>query len=301
MYFTSLPDHSNPLFDEQLHFSRFKKQNIIFNALSKESHCDHHVGCLSFKTVLSGEEWYGVSNRHLAVRPGQFLILNNDQNYSCHIDKGESVRTLSVFFKKEFASSVFCNALTNEETLLNNPFRDGDTPEFFQTLRSVDSTLLLQLKNLVASLEREGYNSFTVDEYLVFLLNYLVTVHQSDSNLSKKVNAVKSSTKIELYKRLCIAKDFLHSYYHDKVDLNAISAAACLSVPQLVRQFKSVFHTTPHQYLMKIRLQRAAELLKNEIPVNEIAWCCGFENVSAFCRAFKSEYRVQPGRYLKQF
>src|SRR6478736_5764344 len=68
MYFTSLPDHSNPLFDEQLHFSRFKKQNIIFNAPSKESHCDNHVGCLSFKTLLNGgEEWYGVNNRQLAV------------------------------------------------------------------------------------------------------------------------------------------------------------------------------------------------------------------------------------------
>lgn len=298
MYFTSLPDHSSPLFDEQLHFSRFKKHNIIFNALSKESHCDHHVGCLSLKTMLSGEEWYGINNRHLAIRPGQFLILNDDQDYSCRINQGENARTFSIFFKKEFASSVFSDALSDEETLLDNPFQNREgTLEFYQTLHDVDATLRKQLQNLIISLDNEGYNSFAVDEYLVSLLNYLIEVHQSDSLLSKKINAVKSTTRTEVYKRLCIAKDFLHSFYEDKLDLDTISAMACMSVPQLVRQFKSVFHTTPYQYLIKIRLQRAAELLGNKIPVSEIALRCGFENVSAFCRAFKSEYGVQPRSY----
>src|ERR1022692_2191701 len=102
MYFTSLPDHSKPGFDEQSHFGQFKKHNIIFNALSTYSNCDKHVGCLSFKTVLSGEEWYGIGNHRLAVRPGQFLVLNDEQTYSCRIEKGDEARVFSGFFKKEF-------------------------------------------------------------------------------------------------------------------------------------------------------------------------------------------------------
>jgi len=86
MYFTSLPDHRNPDFDEPAHFSRFQQQNIIFNAISNKSHCDRHVGCLSIKTVRGGEEHYGVGKRRLTIRPGQLLILNNDQEYSCRID-----------------------------------------------------------------------------------------------------------------------------------------------------------------------------------------------------------------------
>src|SRR5882724_5501463 len=74
MYFTSLPDHTKPGFDEQAHFGKFKTHNVIFNALSSGVHCDHHVGCLSLKTVLQGEEWYGVNHRHVALRPSQFLI-----------------------------------------------------------------------------------------------------------------------------------------------------------------------------------------------------------------------------------
>ncbi|MDB5131005.1 MAG: AraC family transcriptional regulator [Mucilaginibacter sp.] len=301
MYFTTLPDHTKPGFDERSHFSKFKKHNIIFNALSRYSNCDHHVGCLSFKTVLSGEEWYGIGNRRLAVRPGQFLVMNDDQPYSCRIDNGESARILSVFFEKDFASSVFRDVLYREEHLLDDPFIiGGDTPEFFQTLNDIDPNLQIQLHNLISSLNSQGYDSWIVDEHLVFILTNLIRMNLSVSKQVKNVNAVKPNTKTEIYKRLCIAKDLLQSFYMDKIELNAISNMACLSIPQLVRQFKFVFHVTPHQYLVRIRLKRAAELLKlTDKPVYEITWRCGFENFSAFCRAFKSEYGVQPGHFRK--
>ncbi|HMG89870.1 MAG TPA: helix-turn-helix transcriptional regulator, partial [Chryseolinea sp.] len=62
----------------------------------------------------------------------------------------------------------------------------------------------------------------------------------------------------------------------------------------------AAFHATPHQYLTRIRLAHAARLLKHTtIPVYEITWMCGFENVSSFCRAFKSEHGVQPNSFRK--
>jgi AraC-type DNA-binding domain-containing proteins len=301
MYFTSLPDHTKPGFDEALHFSNFQKHNIIFNALSSRSHCDNHVGCLSFKTVLNGEEWYGIDKHRVAVRPGKFLILNNDQNYSCSIDHDEKVRVLSFFFQKEFAAAVFRDVLHSEETSLDTPFAPGEKPpEFFQTLYDITPELQLQLSSLISSLESSGYSNAMVDEHIVFLLHYLVRTHRSETTRIQSVNALKSSTKTEIYKRLCIARDVLHSSYMDQPDLQALSNLACLSVPQLVRQFKTVFQTTPHQYLIRIRLEHAAELLKQtQKPVHEITWMCGFENTSAFCRAFRAVYGVQPVTFRK--
>jgi AraC family transcriptional regulator len=107
---------------------------------------------------------------------------------------------------------------------------------------------------------------------------------------------------MEIYKRLCIAREFLHSTYKDNPNLDDISKEACLSVPQLVRHFKAVFGVTTHRYLKQIRLQRATELLKStQNPVQEITWMCGFENVSAFSRAFKTAYGKQPTEYRKDF
>lgn len=299
MYFTSLPDHQKPGFDEEFHFSQFKRDNIIFHALAGKSHNVHHAGCLSIKRVLSGEEWYTINHHHLAVRPGQFLILNDGQDYFCKVDMPGAVRIQSIFFQAAFASSVFRDVLTSEEGMLDNPFEAGhQSPEFFQTLYDMDAVLAQKLGNLMASLDEYGYDSNSVDEHLVFLLHHLIRTHKTETERALRVNAAKPATKKEIYKRLCIAKDFLHSTYMDKPDLSGISHAACLSSPQLVRQFKAVFLTTPHQYLTRIRLAHAAGLLKQtSAPVHEITWKCGFEDTSAFCRAFKTAYGVSPLRF----
>ncbi|OJV12593.1 MAG: hypothetical protein BGO21_02265 [Dyadobacter sp. 50-39] len=298
MYFTTLPDHSQPGFDEVQHFDQFRKHNIIFNAESKESYCDDHVGCLSIKTVLSGEEIYRVDGRQLAVRPGQFLVLNNDQRYACRISSRERVRCLSVFFKKEFASSVLFDALHGEEFLLDNPSDDGIIPEFFQTLRQITTDMGGHFSGLASLLETRGYDEAMTDEYLVFLLRHLVQVHRSDVRSSGRIKAVKAATRLEIYKRLCIARDILHSSCGAHIQLSEIGAQAGMSVPQLVRQFKSAFQTTPYQYFVGIRLKQAAHLLQHTgEPVQDIAYMCGFEDAGAFSRAFRSVYGMQPTRF----
>ncbi len=299
MYFTDLPDHSSPGFDEAGHFSKFQRHNIIFNAVSNKSRCDRHVGCLSLKTVSGGEEWYGVGRRRLALRPGQSLILNNDQEYSCRIDTAGQVRVQSVFFRKEFASAAFHDAVSADEALLDNPF-DQPTllPEFFQALDHIDPILEAALKGLMNVLDHNGYDGDMVDERMLFLLQHLIRIHKAEASRADRVAAIKRSTKTEIFKRLCVATDLLHSSFMDKPDLSIISRAACLSIPQLIRQFKIVFHTTPHQYLTRVKLAHAARLLQHtSAPVHEVAWRCGFEDTSAFCRAFRAVYRVSPLYY----
>src|SRR3569832_599433 len=189
MYFTSLPDHNKPGFDEQLHFSSFKKQNIVFNALVSSSHCESHVGCLSFKTVLSGEERYGITNRRIAVRPGQFLMLNDDQIYSSGIDTVGKGQSFSIFFRNEFASAVFYDKLHDEEQSLDNPFyNDKRVPEFFQTLYYSEPALLKQLSELIFSLNNKGYDSSMVDERLVDVLQSLIGVYKTEAKLSASVD-----------------------------------------------------------------------------------------------------------------
>jgi len=297
MYFTQLPDHSRPDFDENLHFSRFKKQNIVFNAVSTQAGCDNHIGCLSFKTVLQGEEWYGIDGRNIAVRPGQFLILNDDQPYSCHINKNTPARIISIFFKKEFASAV----LRDSTDTIASDHPTNPPIEFFQTLYDLEPTLHQKLHIFINHLNTHGYNSDAVDEYLVFFLHHLIRTHRSELARAASINALKPTTRTEIYKRLNIAKDLLHSSYHEPIDLESLSKASCLSVPQLVRHFHAAFHETPHRYLKALRLRHAAEKLTNTTtPIREITWQCGFDDPSAFCRAFKSTYGTQPEAYRKK-
>jgi len=299
MYFTSLPNHKTPGFNEALHFSKFKKYNIVFNALSDKSNCERHVGCLSLKTVLSGEEWYTIDHRRIAVRPGQFLILNNDQEYSCSIEGPEKTVIRSVFFREEFANKVLRDMLCSEDTLLDT-YADTEEkkPEFFQTLSAIDFALQQKLQNLITVLDEFGYDTHMVDEHLLFLLYDLIRKHKTALGYTRKVKALKPGTRVEIYKRLCMAKDFMHSTFMDKQGLHMITHTACLSTPQLTRQFKAVFKITPHQYLTQIRLGHAERLLKqSDMPVHEITRACGFENTSAFCRLFRKAYGISPQNF----
>jgi len=299
MYFTSLPDHSQPGFDEDLHFSHFRKSNVIFNTTTQTGGCDDHVGCLSIKTIASGESWYRIGERNLTLRPGQFLILNDSQTYSSRVNQA---RVLTLFFKREFAADVFQDCRAKEESLLDNPFSTNtESPEFFQTLHDIDAPLQLMLSGLVSVLERKGYEADEISEHLLYLLRQLIQVHKMEMSQTGRVNAVRQNTKAEIYKRLCLAKDVIHSSFMGQLDLEAISSASCLSMPQLIRQFKSVFQCTPYQYLMRLRLRYAARRLSaTDDQVNSITLQSGFEDTSAFCRAFKAAYGVSPETYRKQ-
>lgn len=299
MYYTTLPDHSAPGFDESGHFDRFSRHNVIFNAFSSQSNCDNHIGCLSLKTILAGEEWYQVDGRQLTVRRGQFLILNDNQTYSCRIHKGQATRVLSVFFQREFAASVFHDISLTNDQLLQSPFDDtAKTPEFVQTLHTIEPDFAGSLSQLITELDTNGDDPNCIDEKLVFVLHYLLRTYRKDNRLAQRIDAIKPATKREIYRRLCVAKDILHSSFHETIDLAGLCRQVLLSRPQLIRQFKSVFGRTPYQYLIDLRLRHAAESLQETpAPVREIAWHSGFTDPSAFCRAFRTAYGLSPEQF----
>lgn len=299
MYFTSLPNHTLPDFDESAHFGRFGKDNIIFHDKVKQSFCAKHVGCLSLKFVFSGREWYGFDGRQTCVEPGQFLILNNEQTYSCEVDSEEETEVFSIFFKTSLAAEVFRNWEVTEEEMLDSPFGSaGQPPEFFQTLYRLDQTLDHILSRLIHQVKLKQDCS---SEIIMEVLDHMMYLRQGKFKQVMKVEALKPSTRVEIFKRVSIAREVLLSQTRESLDLIQLSRASCLSVPQLVRQFRAVYGKTPYQFLVNERLKRSAQLLSDtSIHVNEIANLCGFEDASAFSRAFKKYYLQPPTSYREQ-
>lgn len=301
MYINALPDHSKPGFDEKAHFELFHTHNVIVNAVTRKSYCKEHVGCFSFKTVLSGTEKYIVNGNQITVRPGQFLILNNDQSYSSEIETGMDVQSVAIFFRQKFAVSVF-NDFQQPDVKLPDDCNDheGQMPGFFQTLYQLQPGLMNLVSAMLRSINKYGYHKNSADEFMIRLLHRLLLEHQLVMQQTKKITAVKASTRKEIYKRLCVAKDILHSSFSDNINLELLSRNAIISVPHLVRYFRQVFGVSPHQYLTAVRMRYAAELLlKDSINLQELTLQCGFEDTSSFCRLFKKYYGHSPFVYHK--
>jgi AraC-like DNA-binding protein len=81
-------------------------------------------------------------------------------------------------------------------------------------------------------------------------------------------------------------------------DLVDLAQAAGLSKFHFLRTFVRVTGATPHQYVLRARLRRAAvELQTRQAKVVEVAFGCGFGDVSSFNRAFRAEFGVSPRAY----
>jgi len=83
---------------------------------------------------------------------------------------------------------------------------------------------------------------------------------------------------------------------------NAELAALCgMSPAHFSREFRRAVGLPPHQYMMKLRLERAREaLLSADGRIVDIAQDCGFTNASHFSRAFSTQFGLSPANFRYQ-
>ncbi len=92
---------------------------------------------------------------------------------------------------------------------------------------------------------------------------------------------------------------------HSNVALNLrqLAREAHLSPYHFLRTFQRVAGVTPHQYVQRVRLREAALRVLAPQPqrakILDVAFDCGFEDVSNFNRAFRAEFGVSPRKYWR--
>ena len=82
---------------------------------------------------------------------------------------------------------------------------------------------------------------------------------------------------------------------HEPIDLESAAREFGLSPFHFLRLFARVLGVTPHQYLIRSRLRRAARLLADDTrPITEVALDVGFGDLSNFVRTFHRAAAVSP-------
>ena len=96
------------------------------------------------------------------------------------------------------------------------------------------------------------------------------------------------------------AMDYVDSNYEHDISLVDMAASACCSVYHFTRVFKRVTGYSPHEYLIKFRVNKAKSLLKNtNKSIDDIAGCVGFCSTSNFIRTFRELEDMTPLKYRK--
>jgi AraC family transcriptional regulator len=93
-------------------------------------------------------------------------------------------------------------------------------------------------------------------------------------------------------------EDFVNDNYGRDLKLAEMAQVAGMSSFHFAREFKRTTGTTPHQYLIKLRVERAKALLaKNDLPIIEVGLQSGFSHQSHFTRLFRRFTGTTPHSY----
>ena len=87
---------------------------------------------------------------------------------------------------------------------------------------------------------------------------------------------------------------FIGEHLSEELPIERLASQFYLSRYYLMHRFKEVYGVTVHQYIRQKRLLRAADELRRGTPVLKAAMETGFNDYSAFLRAFQAAYGKSP-------
>ncbi|AYL96456.1 helix-turn-helix transcriptional regulator [Mucilaginibacter celer] len=277
-----------------------RNNNKIVSRTGGQGQGVQYTSDLSLRFVLSGNERYDIGRRHLSIYPDSFLILNRGTKYSTETDAGDPVQSFAINFDQQFLQDFKeCWTFGDGKLLDQGNESIKAQPEFSETIYPFAGDIRYNVFHLKQHLDDGMQDEMLINEYLHHtLINYFNIYNDEVYKKADKLEFLNQGTKIEIIRRLNLAKEYMYSNYNQNVNLEDLAEHACLSVNHLLRTFKQAFGLTPHQFLIQLRLKRSLLLLKDtRYPVNEVVSMVGFECPSSFIRLFRTHYNITPLKY----
>jgi AraC family transcriptional regulator len=146
---------------------------------------------------------------------------------------------------------------------------------------------------LLDELDSEGLSGRLYAESLANVLAVHLLRHYTNGT-SQPVTFTGGLSAIKLRQ----VEDFVNDNYSRDLKLAEMAQVAGMSSFHFAREFKRTTGTTPHQYLIKLRVERAKALLaKNDLPLIEVGLQSGFSHQSHFTRLFRRFTGTTPHSY----
>lgn len=93
----------------------------------------------------------------------------------------------------------------------------------------------------------------------------------------------------------------LHDHYGEPITTEELAEMAGLSVSHFERRFRLAFGASPRQYLIRVRVERAATMLREtDQSITAIANACGFYDHAHFSRSFRRVMNIAPSAYRRR-
>ena len=246
-----------------------------------------HMEC-ELLLVLQGEFTLLTDGQSYTLHPGNSAFLSSgavhggipkDCGYECLVfDLNHLIKNYGGLFQQKYAG------LFSPETQINVLYPAG-TP-----CGQIISDLFAAMKD-----KNNGYEFFTIG-MLWQLLGQILREHLFTVLTPSSRHFVQDSDQIKQ------VLDYIRRNYASQLSLSDLAKVLQLSPEHFCRVFRSIIGKSPIDYLNYYRVECACELLcTSSDSITEIAYSCGFHDLSYFNRIFRRYKSISPGRYRRQY
>ena len=281
--------------------SRLGTDNVILQARARRHHVESYAGPLSIKTVLAGQVTWMVGGRELVVDRSSFLILAAGERYSLNIHAAQPVETCCAFFSPGFVEQVALDATSPLEQALDCPDCAAPALPYLSALHGDrEQALVGHVQSLAQRCRRELAPSGFEQDFLL-LAEKLLHFYRQIREQAVRVPAMRASTRQELFRRLLLGREYIHSQSSGPLSLETVARAAGVSQFHFHRGFTQAFEQTPHAYITALRLDLAGQMIASGTRVLDACLEVGFSSPSAFSRLFRSHFGEAPSAVRPKF
>jgi len=120
------------------------------------------------------------------------------------------------------------------------------------------------------------------------LKELLIRLMQTQARSMVEKNIAKNKSRIGF------AVDYIKNNLHQKLSIDSIAKLAYVSKSNFFKMFKDELGTSPNEFILQERINRAKELLVNQNSIKETAYQTGFSDTNYFTRVFKQLVGITP-------
>lgn len=270
--------------------------NVVLNVKTKENFRPDVQGPLSIFVNLKGSSLCRINSHSKILSGNTYFLSNKDQFYTLEYESLDVIETFNIHFGDKLVESVYSDLTSREDFLFNEGQRiRAQQVAMYNRIYELDSETFGIIHFMYKEQELLKRDELALEECLIHLLYILLKKHRSETRKVNLLSGQKPATKLETYKRLSLAVDYMYSYMDQPVNLSTLSKVSCISKFHFLRLFKQLYGQSPHQYLNQIRISRASEHLKNSsLPVTDVAVMSGFSDLSSFSKTFRKMTGLSP-------
>lgn len=231
------------------------------------------IECFSFHFVLHGEVVLSSMGETVTLKKGSVFCLFPNVKHSYWVTQYDAESPLRMHWLAFHGSQA--------ELLVQRIGITERKPYLRNKLTEELTELLMNIMNRIENREKDGDLQLQVMLYRIFEL------------LSRPLSEVTDDND---WLNACL--QYMQAHYAEGITVSDIAQFIGMHRSHLSSRFKRCTGMSPREFLIKLRMERAGEMLLNRsLSITEISLSLGYTDLYTFSRAFCTYYGISPTAY----